>query len=67
VVGSSSRIGVDTALVPLPAPVLGATPTGRGQAARLNRDSVLRSGAPGRRRGVRVGLRSAVAVSTVAE
>jgi phage tail-like protein len=67
VVGSSSRIGVDTALVPLPAPVVGPVPTGRGRSARLNRDSVLRSGVRGRPCGVRVGLRSAVAVNTVAE
>jgi phage tail-like protein len=67
VVGSSSRVGVDTVLVPLPAPVLGGTLTGRSQPLRLNRDSVLRSGGSDRGRGIRVGQRSAVALTTVAE
>jgi phage tail-like protein len=56
VVGSRSTIGVDTAFVPLPPPVLGSV--------RLNRDGILRPGARGLRRGVSVGVVSAVGVHT---
>ncbi|MEU3449859.1 phage tail protein [Streptomyces thermolilacinus] len=59
VVGSRSTVGVDTAFVPLPPPVLGgASPL------RLNREGVLRPGAAGARRGVGVGVVSAVGVHT---
>jgi phage tail-like protein len=56
VVGSKSTVGVDTAFVPLPAPVLGGF--------RLDRDGVLRPGPRGLRRGVGVGVVSAVGVHT---
>jgi phage tail-like protein len=56
VVGTRSTVGVDTAFVPLPAPVLGGT--------RLNHDGVLRPGPRGARRGVSVGVVSAVGVHT---
>jgi phage tail-like protein len=56
VVGSQSTIGVDTAFVPLPPPVLGSV--------RLNRDGILRPGPRGLRRGVSVGVVSAVGVHT---
>lgn len=56
VVGSRSTVGVDTAFVPLPAPVLGG--------ARLNHDGVLRPGPRGVRNGVSVGVVSAVGVHT---
>lgn len=56
VVGSRSTVGVDTAFVPLPAPVLGGT--------RLNHDGVLRPGPRGARHGVSVGVVSAVGVHT---
>ncbi|MFI0168882.1 phage tail protein [Streptomyces sp. NPDC017095] len=59
VVGSRSTVGVDTAFVPLPPPVLG----GAGP-LRLNRDAVLRPGPAGSRRGVGVGVVSAVGVHT---
>ncbi|MFG3510744.1 phage tail protein [Streptomyces sp. NPDC047821] len=59
VVGSRSTVGVDTAFVPLPPPVLG----GRNP-LRLNRDGVLRPGPAGMRRGVGVGVVSAVGVHT---
>ncbi|WP_086860723.1 phage tail protein [Streptomyces milbemycinicus] len=59
VVGSRSTVGVDTAFVPLPAPVLGGA-----QPVRLNRDGVLRPGPAGLRRGVGVGVVSAVGVHT---
>jgi phage tail-like protein len=59
VVGTQSAVGVDTAFVPLPAPVLsGAHPV------RLNHDGVLRPGPRGARHGVRVGVVSAVGVHT---
>ncbi|MFV2120857.1 phage tail protein, partial [Streptomyces sp. Act-28] len=58
VVGSRSTVGVDTAFVPLPPPVLG------GGSLRLNRDGVLRPGPEGARRGVGVGTVSAVGVHT---
>ncbi|MEV4319035.1 phage tail protein [Actinocrispum sp. NPDC049592] len=56
VIGSKSTVGVDTAFVPLPPPVLGRV--------RLNRDGVLRPGPRGPRRGVSVGVVSAVGVHT---
>jgi phage tail-like protein len=56
VVGTRSTVGVDTAFVPLPAPVLGG--------ARLNHDGVLRPGPRGARHGVSVGVVSAVGVHT---
>jgi phage tail-like protein len=56
VVGSRSAVGVDTAFVPLPAPVVGGT--------RLNHDGVLRPGPRGVRRGVSVGVTSAVGIHT---
>jgi phage tail-like protein len=56
VVGTRSTVGVDTAFVPLPAPVLGG--------ARLNDDGVLRPGPRGVRHGVSVGVVSAVGVHT---
>ncbi|MBP2330395.1 phage tail-like protein [Kibdelosporangium banguiense] len=56
VVGSRSTVGVDTAFVPLPPPVLGGL--------RLNRDGVIRPGPRGPRRGVSVGVVSAVGVHT---
>ncbi|WP_225830062.1 phage tail protein I [Streptomyces sp. NK08204] len=59
VVGSRSTVGVDTAFVPLPPPVLGGA-----DPLRLNRDGVLRPGSRGLRRGVGVGVVSAVGVHT---
>ncbi|MCG0288576.1 phage tail protein I [Streptomyces sp. PSAA01] len=59
VVGSRSTVGVDTAFVPLPAPVLGGA-----NPLRLGRDGVLRPGPRGLRRGVGVGVVSAVGVHT---
>ncbi|EFL29131.1 NHL repeat domain protein [Streptomyces himastatinicus ATCC 53653] len=59
VVGSRSTVGVDTAFVPLPAPVLGGA-----HPVRLGRDGVLRPGPRGLRRGVGVGVVSAVGVHT---
>ncbi|MFE7132058.1 phage tail protein I [Streptomyces sp. NPDC057638] len=59
VVGSRSTVGVDTAFVPLPPPVLGG-----GHGLRLGRDAVLRPGRRGARRGVSVGALSAVGVHT---
>ncbi|MBP8536351.1 phage tail protein I [Streptomyces sp. MK37H] len=59
VVGSRSTVGVDTAFVPLPAPVLGGA-----NPVRLNRDGVLRPGSRGLRRGVGVGVVSAVGMHT---
>ncbi|MFL6125572.1 phage tail protein I [Actinophytocola sp.] len=56
VVGTRSTVGVDTAFVPLPPPVLGGT--------RLNHDGVLRPGPRGARHGVSVGVVSAVGVHT---
>ena len=56
VVGTRSAVGVDTAFVPLPAPVLGGT--------RLNHDGVLRPGPNGARHGVSVGVASAVGIHT---
>nr|WP_042185022.1 phage tail protein [Kibdelosporangium sp. MJ126-NF4]CEL16460.1 FIG01130097: hypothetical protein [Kibdelosporangium sp. MJ126-NF4]CTQ90412.1 FIG01130097: hypothetical protein [Kibdelosporangium sp. MJ126-NF4] len=59
VVGSRSTVGVDTAFVPLPPPVLGGD-----RPLRLGRDGVLRPGPRGQRRGVSVGVVSAVGVHT---
>ncbi|MQS37196.1 phage tail protein [Streptomyces katsurahamanus] len=59
VVGSRSAVGVDTAFVPLPPPVLGGE-----RPLRLNRDGVLRPGPQGARHGVSVGVASAVGVHT---
>ncbi|MFH9399245.1 phage tail protein [Streptomyces sp. NPDC017638] len=59
VVGSRSTVGVDTAFVPLPPPVLGGD-----SPLRLNRDGVLGPGPRGPRRGVGVGVVSAVGVHT---
>jgi phage tail-like protein len=59
VVGVRSAVGVDTAFVPLPPPVLG----GR-HPVRLGRDGVLRPGRRGQRRGTAVGVVSAVGVHT---
>ena len=56
VVGTRSTVGVDTAFVPLPPPVVGG--------ARLNHDGVLRPGSRGARHGVSVGVVSAVGVHT---
>ncbi|GII84247.1 hypothetical protein Ssi03_22370 [Sphaerisporangium siamense] len=57
VVGARSTVGVDTAFVPLPPPVLGG-------ALRLNRDGVLRPGPKGAHAGVSAGVISAVGVHT---
>ncbi|MER7873508.1 phage tail protein I [Streptomyces solisilvae] len=59
VVGSRSTVGVDTAFVPLPVPVLGGA-----HPVRLGRDGVLRPGPRGLRRGVGVGVVSAVGMHT---
>ncbi|MFJ7219125.1 phage tail protein I [Amycolatopsis sp. NPDC098790] len=56
VVGARSAVGVDTAFVPLPPPVVGAV--------RLNHDGVLRPGPRGARHGVGVGVVSAVGAHT---
>ncbi len=61
VVGQQAAVGVDTALVPLPAPVLGR-PEG---SVRLGRRSVLWPGRAGRGPAMRVGDRSVVGVNTV--
>ncbi len=59
VVGAQSTVGVDTAFVPPRPPVLGGA-----RPVRLNRDAVLRPGPRGARRGVGVGVVSAVGVHT---
>jgi phage tail-like protein len=59
VVGSQSTVGVDTAFVPLPAPVLGGA-----HPVRLNHDGVLWPGARGVRHGLRIGEVSAVGIHT---
>lgn len=59
VVGSRSTVGVDTAFVPLPPPVLGGE-----RLLRLGRDGVIGPGPRGLRRGVGVGVVSAVGVHT---
>jgi phage tail-like protein len=68
VVGLWSAVGVDTALAPLAAPVLGAVGTGRaGQPVTLRRQSVLWPAAQGCWAGVRVGTRSAIGSHLVAQ
>jgi phage tail-like protein len=62
VVGQQAAVGVDTALVPLPAPVLG----GAGGTVKLGRRSVVWPGRRGRGPAMRVGDRSVVGVHTVA-
>ena len=59
VVGSQSTVGVDTAFVPLPPPVLGGS-----HPVRLNHDGVLRPGPRGVRHGLEVGVVSAVGIHT---
>lgn len=59
VVGSRSTVGVDTAFVPLPPPVLGGA-----HPVRLNHDGVLRPGTRGARHGLRIGEVSAVGIHT---
>ncbi|GAB3451462.1 phage tail protein [Actinophytocola sediminis] len=59
VVGTRSTVGVDTAFVPLPPPVLGGA-----HPLRLNHDGVLRPGPRGTRRGLHVGVVSAVGIHT---
>src|SRR5207247_2046302 len=70
VVGIWSAVGVDTAFVPLPEPVLDPTgPAGgprRGEPVRLGRHSVLAPGRTGPHRGIAVGERAAVGVQSVA-
>jgi len=68
VVGVWSAVGVDTALAPLPAPVLVAsTPAGAGQPVTLGRHSVLWPSARGSRAGIRLGAGLAVGMNTVAQ
>jgi phage tail-like protein len=66
VVGLWSTVGVDTALVPLPAPVLQAPP-GAGQPVTLRRHSVLWPSARGSWAGIRLGCGLAVGMNTVAQ
>jgi phage tail-like protein len=66
VVGVWSTVGVDTALVPLPAPVLGAQP-GAGQPVTLGRHSVIWPSARGSWAGIRLGPGLAVGLNTVAQ
>jgi hypothetical protein len=68
VVGIRSAVGLDTAFVPLAAPVLGPAPAAGPlvQPARLGRSSVLRPGPRGPRIGTPVGVGAAVGVRTVA-
>lgn len=61
VIGQQATVGVDTALVALPAPVLG----GPGGTVRLGRRSVVWPGRRGRGPAIRVGDRSVVGVNTV--
>jgi len=69
VVGAWSAVGVDTAFVALPAPVLGpADPAGtprRGRPVRLGRSSVLATSRKGPHRGIAVGERTTVGVDSV--
>ncbi len=65
VVGIWSTVGVDTALVPLPAPVLQAPP-GAGQPVTLARHSVVWPSARGSWAGIRLGSGLAVGTNTVA-
>jgi phage tail-like protein len=66
VTGLWSTVGVDTALVPLPAPVLDAPP-GAGQPVTLRRHSVLWPSARGSWTGIRLGPGLAVGMNTVAQ
>jgi phage tail-like protein len=68
VVGIWSAVGVDTALAPLPAPVLQASTTpGAGQPVTLGRCSVLWPSARGSWAGVRLGAGLAVGMNTMAQ
>lgn len=68
VVGVWSAVGVDTALVPLPALVLEAgAPSGAVQPVTLNRHSVLWPAARGSWTGIRLGAGPAVGIDTVAQ
>ena len=68
VVGVWSAVGVDTALAPLPAPVLQASATpGAGQPVTLSRQSVLWPSARGSWAGIRLGAGLAVGMNTVAQ
>ena len=68
VVGVWSAIGVDTALAPLPAPVLRASgPPGAAQPVTLGRHSVLWPSARGSWAGIRPGAGLAVGMNTVAQ
>lgn len=68
VVGIWSAVGVDTALAPLPAPVLEAsTIPGAGQPVTLGRYSVLWPSARGSWAGIRPGAGLAVGMNTVAQ
>ena len=67
VVGVWSAVEVDTALLPLPAPVIGpAAATIRSRPARLGRSSVLQPGPRGPRSGIPVRSGTAVGVQTLA-
>jgi hypothetical protein len=71
VVGVWSAVGVDTAFVALPPPVLSAAgsppeASGQGEPVRLGRHSVLATSRRGGHRGIAVGERAAVGVQTVA-
>jgi phage tail-like protein len=66
VVGVWSTVGVDTALVPLPAPVLEAPP-GAAQPVMLGRHSVVWPSARGSWAGIRLGSGLAVGRNTVAQ
>jgi phage tail-like protein len=68
VVGVWSSVGVDTALVPLPAPVLGAgTQPGAAQPVTLRHGSVLWPTVHGSWAGIRLGAGPAVGIHTVAQ
>ena len=68
VVGVWSAVGVDTALVPLPAPVLEASaPPGAVQPVTLRRGSVLWPAARGSWAGIRLEAGTAVGIDTVAQ
>ncbi|HJY95467.1 MAG TPA: hypothetical protein VJ371_10955, partial [Streptosporangiaceae bacterium] len=66
VVGIWSAVGVDTALAPLPAPVVGGRP-GAGQPVALGRHSVVWPSARGSWAGIRLGPGLAVGLNTVAQ
>lgn len=68
VAGVWSAVGVDTALAPLPAPVLQASATpGAGRPVTLSRQSVLWPSARGSWAGIRLGAGLAVGMNTVAQ